>query len=161
MNRRNKYVWLFAFTDVAFLLLLTFTQFSRINSSQIAVAEMDLPVPQVAKNSGISTLPVINRYTRLVVDTNSEAPFRIDYIENNKQIKDSGYLTREELEKELKSIHGRKQEMRLKTEPRPIIAPHPESYSGDLLYAASLVGKIWDEEIKSLVRPIKEDNQVQ
>lgn len=140
MKRNARHTWLFSFTDIAFLLLLVYTQLARMSSSDNPVAEMRLPAPVVAKNPELSLMKAKKEYRQLLVEKHSDKPYRLASIAGGNEVSRTGAMNFEELSAALQTILAEK-----KMPPRPVVVPLPESFSSDLLQAAAVVGKFWNE----------------
>jgi hypothetical protein len=152
MSRDRKHTWLFTFVDVAFLLLMVFTQFAKMGSADSPVAEMKLPAPSVAKNPELTALSPSKDYRQILVDKHSDKPFVLTRISRGNEISRSPAMSYEELRKGLTIIASEK----LK-EPRPVVVPLPESYSSDLLQATALVSKFWNLNSSAVVHTTQTD----
>lgn len=146
MRRYPRQTWLFSFVDIAFLLLLVYTQLARMGSTDELAAEMRLPLPEVISNPELVARKAGNEYRQVLVDKHSAKPYRITHIAGGREIGRSTPLDAAELDAALQAIHG---EGRWS---RPVIVPLPESFSSDLLQAAALVGKKWHGEGNAVVR---------
>jgi hypothetical protein len=140
MRRIARHTWLFSFTDIAFLLLLVYTQLARMSSSENPVAEMRLPAPIVAKNPELTIMKANQDYHQLLVEKHSDRPYRLAHIIGGNEISRSAAMSFEQLGAALRLILGDR-----KNAPRPVVVPLPESFSSDLLQAAALVSKNWNE----------------
>jgi hypothetical protein len=148
MSKRQiaRHSWLFSFTDIAFLLLLVYTQLARMSSADNPVAEMRLPAPVVAKNPELAIMKADKDYRQLLVDKHSDKPYRLTRIIRGNEASRSDVMSYEELGVALKIILNERKGM-----PRPVVVPLPESFSSDLLQATALVGKIWNEPGSAVV----------
>jgi len=146
MKRVARHTWLFSFTDIAFLLLLVYTQLARMSSADNPVAEMRLPAPIVAKNPELTLLRANKEYRQLLVEKHSEKPYRLAHIVGGDEVSRSEAMTFEELSVALQAMLAEKT-----TSPRPVVVPLPESFSSDLLQAAAIVGKFWNEPGSAVV----------
>lgn len=138
MKRIARHTWLFSFTDVAFLLLLVWTQLARLNSDAAPVAEMQLPAPVVASNPDLAALKTSKDYRQVLVDKHSDHPFRLTHIIKGNEVSRSAPMTLAELDAALRTAFSERQGA-----PRPVVVPLPESFSSDLLQATALVSKLW------------------
>ena len=59
MKLRDTNIWLFSFADLAFLLLIAFTQASTIGKAPVSIGEMN--IPKVVDSPDIAS---IDQYTR-------------------------------------------------------------------------------------------------
>ena len=146
MKRIARHTWLFSFTDVAFLLLLVWTQLARMNTSNTPVAEMQLPAPVVAKNPELTTLKAEKDYRQVLVEKHSDKPYRLTRIIRGNEVSRSDPMNFEELNAALQVVFTEQ-----KSQPRPVVVPLPESFSSDLLQAAALVSKLWNEKGSAVV----------
>jgi hypothetical protein len=144
MSAERKHEWLFTFVDVAFILLLVFTQFAKMGSAP--VAEMRLPTPEVTKNPEMTALTPSKDYRQILVDKHSDKPFLLTRVTKGIEVSRSQAMNYAELRKELSFAAGDD----LK-EPRPVVVPLPESYSSDLLQATALVSKFWNLKASAVV----------
>jgi hypothetical protein len=145
-KRAARHSWLFSFTDIAFLLLLVYTQLARMSSSDNPVAEMRLPAPMVAKNPELTLLRANKEYRQLLVEKHSDKPYRLARIVGGDEVSRSEAMNFEELSVALQAMLTEKT-----AAPRPVVVPLPESYSSDLLQAAAIVGKFWNEPGSAVV----------
>jgi hypothetical protein len=146
MKRVARHTWLFSFTDIAFLLLLVYTQLARMSSSDNPVAEMRLPAPVVAKNPELTLMRANKEYHQLLVEKHSDKPYRLARIAGGNEVSRSDAMSFEDLSAALQSLLAGKT-----GPPRPVVVPLPESYSSDLLQAAAIVGKFWNEPGSAVV----------
>jgi len=146
MRRIARHTWLFSFTDIAFLLLLVYTQLARMSSSDNPVAEMRLPAPVVAKNPELTLLRANKDYRQLLVEKHSDKPYRLARIAGGSEVSRTEAMNFEQLSVALQAVLSEK-----KSPPRPVVVPLPESFSSDLLQATALVGKFWNEPGSAVV----------
>ena len=154
MKRIARHTWLFSFTDVAFLLLLVWTQLARMNSSATPVAEMQLPAPVVAKNPELTTLKAEKDYRQVLIEKHSDKPYRLTRIIKGNEASRSDPMNFAELNTALQVIFNER-----KNQPRPVVVPLPESYSSDLLQAAAQVSKLWNEKGSAVVHLEKSEGK--
>lgn len=146
MKRIARHTWLFSFTDVAFLLLLVWTQLARMDTAATPVAEMQLPAPAVANNPELTPLKVDKDYRQVLVEKHSDRPYRLTRVVGGSEVSRSDPMSFAELNAALRSVfHERK------GTPRPVVVPLPESYSSDLLQAAALVSRQWNGKESAVV----------
>lgn len=148
MSKRQiaRHAWLFSFTDIAFLLLLVYTQLARMSSNDSPVAEMRLPAPVVAKSAEMTLMRSNPDYRQLLVEKHSDRPYRLARIVGGNEVSRSDAMDFHQLTTALQLVHNEK-----KRSPRPVVVPLPESFSSDLLQAAALVGKYWSEPGSAVV----------
>lgn len=150
---RNQ--WLISFTDVAFLLLLVFTQMARMDTSSSQVAEMQLPAPVVAKSPELVAMQSNPDYHQLLVDRHCGKPYLLAHIVRGKEVARTVPLSYDELCSALKNLQGED-----RGRPRPVVVPLPESYSSDLLSAAAVVGKYWSSNGLAVVHTARKDEKL-
>jgi len=148
MKRRDKSapIWLFSFVDLAFLLLILFTQLiPESPTSPVDLAELELPrIEPIASASAITeTAPVwqlrVHPLAAASGRDDSRAPFEL--IEPGAPVADgresnARAVGARDLADRLTLLHAR-------SVPRPLLAPHRDARSEDLLVAVSLVERIW------------------
>lgn len=142
---RNQ--WLISFTDVAFLLLLVFTQMARMDTSSSQVAEMNLPAPVVERSPELVAMQSNPDYHQLLVDRHGARPYCLVHVVRGKEAARTAPLSYDELCSALKNLQETSRE-----HPRPVVVPLPESYSSDLLSAAAVVSKYWSSDGLAVVR---------
>jgi hypothetical protein len=147
MSKRQiaRHSWLFSFTDIAFLLLLVYTQLARMSSTDNPVAEMRLPAPVVASSPELKAIKAAREYHQLLVEKHSDRPYRLVHIVRGDESSRSEAMSFEVLTAALQTLVNKGKE------PRPLVVPLPESFSSDLLQAAALVGKYWSESGTAVV----------
>jgi hypothetical protein len=150
MSKRQiaRHSWLFSFTDIAFLLLLVYTQLARMSSSDNPVAEMRLPAPVVAGSPELKSIKAARDYHQLLVEKHPDRPYRLVRVIGGDESSRSDAMTYEELTAALQALVNKGRE------PRPVVVPLPESFSSDLLQAAALVGKYWSEPGSAVVHTL-------
>jgi hypothetical protein len=158
MKRREKSapIWLFSFVDLAFLLLILFTQLiPDTPPNPVAVAELELPRIErvepaaVAPSSepvwqvrirplAIGDDPAIRRAPFELIEParGTEGPARAASTADAAEIASREPFDARDLEARLELLHAR-------SAPRPLLAPHREARSEDLLVAVSLLERIW------------------
>lgn len=146
MKHLRRHTWLFSFTDVAFLLLLIYTQLARMSSDTAPVAEMRLPAPSVANNPELMSIRSPSDYRQVLVEKHSDKPFRLTRIIRGDEASRSAPMSLDELNAALRAYYAEKS-----TQPRPVIVPLPESFSSDLLQATAIVSKLWNEGANPVV----------
>jgi len=155
MRHLRRHTWLFSFTDVAFLLLLIYTQLARMSTDIIPVAEMRLPAPTVANNPELITMRAASDYRQLLVEKHAPKPYRLARIIGGNEVSRSEPMNLDELSSSLESFFREK-----KGQLRPVIVPLPESFSSDLLQAAALVSKFWSEGANPVVHVSEEKKRL-
>lgn len=172
MKRRERSapIWLFSFVDLAFLLLIAFTQLAPDpEKTRAELAELELPRIEAVPPSADGPVGAPRwqiRVLPLAADdaaSADRAPFEL--IEPGAPLAAAGpddpadpdaSTTRKaagrrvgaaELASRLDLIHDRAQ-------PRPILAPHRDARSEDLLVAVSLLERVWQNDRGVTVEPM-------
>lgn len=151
MSQKRRHTWLFSFTDTAFLLLLVYTQFGRLDAAHNPVAEMKLDAPVVVKNGDLRPVKEEPDHQQVLVDKHCEKPYLLTTVVNGSETSRSAPMNFSELEVALQASRSGRDRA-----PRPVVVPLPESFSSDLVQAAALVGKMWDEGGSVVVHTEKE-----
>lgn len=151
MRETRRHTWLFSFTDTAFLLLLVYTQFGRLNA-ETTVAEMRLPAPVVVKNPELAALKPAQDYRQVLVEKHSDKPYRLVRITGGNEAGSSGPFDFVGLKNALLEVACSE-----KGAARPVVVPLPESFSSDLLQATALVGRLWSDGGGAVVHTHRED----
>ena len=133
MRLKDNHIWLFAFADLAFLLLIAFTQIPHAD-----IEEMLLP--KVPPSSSRESMDPTLSYKLYVHPPSKEfylkKPFQIvSYSEKEGQLT-GNYLSEGQLKRRLRNLSQ-------KTDTGPILWPHPSSQSEDMLIAYSYIKHIW------------------
>jgi hypothetical protein len=135
--------WLFSFVDLAFLLLIAMTQ---LGSREEAPALGEIRVPELHAEADAELPPGASRRWQLRVHprvAEGDLPFELVAGDGASE----GRVGLEPLQQEL----ARMSEAR---GPRPILAPHRESRSEDLLEAASALEALWPGRRRATMAPL-------
>jgi len=158
MKIKQHHAWLFGFTDLAFLLL--------ISLSLIPSAPEDIPVqfslmdvPGVPANPNLTPLKRSKEMWELHVYCEKTEVHPKPFKLVGTLIDKSGpkplyakYLQRDELLGELRRLRDRSI--------RPILLPSKTSLSHDFLFAAGAIARAWDNTpSKTVVKPFKLDEE--
>jgi hypothetical protein len=144
-------IWLFSFVDLAFLLLIAFTQIGLPTSTN-TVEIVELEVPRI---HGRGTPPAPDStgpawQLRIHPAAGSEtgsAPFQlIEPGTTSPSTDQTTYVAAGELEAQLRLLRDRESR-------KPVLAPHRDSRSEDLLMAVSLLEDVWQSTRTVAVRP--------
>jgi hypothetical protein len=158
MKRRDKSapIWLFSFVDLAFLLLILFTQLiPESPTSPVDLAELELPrIEPIASASAVAaSAPVWQlRVHPLAAASDPDrprAPFEL--IEPGAPIGEGREAAARAID--ARDLADRLALLRTRSVPRPLLAPHRDARSEDLLVAVSLVERIWQGGRGVTVRP--------
>lgn len=146
MLRRNRNMWLFAFTDLAFLLLISLSLIPSTPADiSLRFAEMNLPVVPDSR----SLQPLMDQQETwelqiFAVGTEHPVPFRLVRSGEKEGLSlDEGSLI---------PALERLRESRA----RPVLLPEKTSLSQDFLFAAAAMAKVWSAaDSRSIVRPVE------
>lgn len=169
MKRRERSapIWLFSFVDLAFLLLIAFTQLvPDPEKTRAELAELELPRIEAVEPSADAPIGAPRwqiRVLPLAADdaaSAERAPFELiepgaplagtrekDAKTANDATPPGRRVGAAELASRLDLIHDRAQ-------PRPILAPHRDARSEDLLVAVSLLERVWQNDRGVTVEPM-------
>jgi len=150
MKGKSNNIWLFAFADLAFLLLIAYTQIP------LGITFEEMVIPEVNPDSQYNTLDSRVQSFELRIHKVSDEepnPYQLVlYLENGG--KSFGErIPKDELEGALRAIAREER-------PEPFIVPDERSFTKDLVWAMSLVKVIWENSSKVTVRPVvKKDGE--
>lgn len=153
MRDKKSQTWLFSFTDLAFLLLISLSLIpSAPNSITIHFAEMDVPV--VPENQNMTEVAPVKETWELQVrapGAEQIAPYRLvrmALVNNEPRELESRFLTAQELEAELEVLRG--------IGVRPALLPEKRSLSQDFLFAVGAFASVWGGQgNQTVVQPLK------
>ncbi len=149
MKNNNGQTWLFSFTDLAFLLLISLSTIPVADSVTIRFSEMDVPV--VPESQQLGALGQLREVWELQVHPVSKeypVPYKIARFGLASQVdgEEVKLLAAEQLLGELANLKARNI--------RPILLPEKTSLTQDLLYAAGSMAKVWGKEYgEAVVQP--------
>jgi hypothetical protein len=160
MRLKQHHAWLFAFTDLAFLLLISLSLIpSAPGDIMLHLAAMDVPI--VLENSNLSPIRESKELWELHVyggksDTHP-TPFKlvlVAIVQGSSTPLYHQYLQRDQLLRELKSLEER--------HIRPVLLPSKTSLSHDFLFAAGAIAKAWDNtRPDTIVKPVNSEEDYQ
>jgi len=143
----NAPAWLFSFVDLAFLLLIAMTQVgSRADASDLG----EIVVPRL-HNEAAADLPAQagDRWQLRVhvLGTSNEGPFEL--IRSSDAVARTGgeRIALDELRRRLAALRADAAE-------KPLLAPHRDSRSEDLLEAAGSLEELWPGRRRATVTPV-------
>jgi hypothetical protein len=149
MNSNDSKIWLFSFADLAFLLLIAFTQASSIGKTPVKIGEMT--IPKVVDNPDVASITQETESYQIRVHRPTipeSEPFQMVTL-----------LTgdREILGKRLSALALRNSLSELKSQgkQRPIMLPDEFSLSKDMLMAMSIIEKVWSDANRVTVRRVR------
>jgi hypothetical protein len=158
MRLKQNHAWLFAFTDLAFLLLISLSMIPSV-PEDITVHFSAMEVPSVPTNPNLSPLrqskevwelriydeesdahPTPFKLVRLAMDQGSFAPLYAKYIQQD------------ELLRELESLKER--------DIRPVLLPSKKSLTHNFLFAAGAIARAWDNtRSETIVKPVNSEEE--
>lgn len=144
-------IWLFSFVDLAFLLLIAFTQIG-LPASTNSIEIVELEVPRIHGRGTAPAPDSVGPAWQLRIHPASgskaaTAPFQlIEPGTTGTSPTESTYVAASELEARLRVLRDRESR-------KPVIAPHRDSRSEDLLMAVSLLEDVWQSTRTVAVRP--------
>jgi hypothetical protein len=148
MKSQYDYVWIFAFADLAFLLLIAFTQVASSNSNIC----YEMNVPKVSGDINPQPVSQAAEYYELRVlssDEKSSKPFQLVYIKGSKA-DSSEPMNSEDLKLQLGDL-------KKKGKKRPILSADERSFSKDAFLALSLIEAEWKARMAGVIPGIKKD----
>ncbi len=159
MRLKRNDTWLFAFSDLAFLLLISLSLIpSAPDNIFIRFSEMN--IPEVPSNQNM--LPV--RHPRdawelqvCPVSKDHPTPFRLVKVGMGQSVAEdvySKYVDRNSLLNRLEALR--------KLNIRPVLIPEKISLSQDFLFAAGAIASVWTSgNTRAVVRPISPERLTQ
>jgi len=147
----NAPSWLFSFVDLAFLLLIAMTQIGG-DGSDMAVELGEIVVPRVHEGTAAELPAEATARWQLRVHAAGDGspPFELVQSEPPGGEGPGGEEARlgaEALSARLAALHKDGIE-------KPLLAPHGESHSQDLLLAASALEEFWPRRRRATVAPV-------
>ncbi|OQX64322.1 MAG: hypothetical protein B5M56_00150 [Desulfococcus sp. 4484_241] len=152
---RQNQAWIFSFADLAFLLLIAFTQASTIGKNPISVGEMTLP--KVVKGPDVELFVHDAKVRQIRVhrpyfDTDNK-PFQLVTIARDGHPEEGPRMSAPELKGLLVSLKNEGAD-------RPVLVPDEKSLSKDMLLAMSLIEKIWQGSRKVTVEKVEKLEEI-
>ncbi|MFZ5563116.1 MAG: hypothetical protein ACOZBW_03635 [Thermodesulfobacteriota bacterium] len=137
-RRQQPMVWLFSFSDMAFLLLIAFTQASTIGKKPISIGEMVLP--KVVDGPNVELFSKEVKFYQVRVHKPSEeglGPFQLVTILAGGVEAPGSRMSAADLQALLMTLQAG-------GAARPVLVPDEASLSKDMLMAMSLIEKTWE-----------------
>ncbi|MEZ4599165.1 MAG: hypothetical protein R2940_05185 [Syntrophotaleaceae bacterium] len=138
MKKKSNNSWLFSFTDLAFLLLISLSVIPSADSINIRFAEMNVPVvPDSTQLAPMQHLREVWELQVYPVTDEHPVPYRIirGGVGNRPDAAGAMLLSAEELIPALESLKQRNIQ--------PLLLPEKTSLSQDFLFAAGALGRVW------------------
>jgi len=152
LKLEHKQTWLFAFTDLAFLLLISLSLIPSAPDN-IVIHFSEMEIPDVPSNPNMSPISKATHSWELQVRGKTEKhpePFRLVRIGLHTKgaiEQHSKRLDRDDLIPELKALK--------KSSIRPLLLPEKTSLSKDFLFAAGAIARVWSlANGHTIVKPI-------
>ena len=161
-HERSAPIWLFSFVDLAFLLLIAFTQISPAPSGDearltlIEVPQLESPAHPEAGNPSARSwqLRVVSAdLAQASPSTESghadarRAPFELlSPAAQQPSASPTPPISADQLAAALAALHAEDAH-------KPVLAPHPDARAEDLLVAVGLLGEVWEQGRSAAVRP--------
>lgn len=147
-HERNAPIWLFSFVDLAFLLLIAFTQIGPLPEAGPvlpAIGEIEIPrleTPAAPMASGEDPI----RWQLRVHPKDASGDGSAEVFELVETGRPGARIDATDLASRLELIHDR-------SATKPILAPHRDSRSEDLLVAVGLLEMVWKGQRTVAVQP--------
>ena len=160
MRLKQHHAWLFAFTDLAFLLLISLSLIPGV-PEDLTVHFSSMKVPSVPVNPNLSPIGKSKEVWELHIYNGKldghPAPFklvRVKLVQGNPKQLYAQYLQQDELLHELELLGTR--------DIRPVLLPAKTSLSHDFLFAAGAVASVWDNaRSETIVKPFNFEEEYQ
>jgi len=139
MKLEDSKIWLFSFADLAFLLLIAFTQASTVGKKPVNIGEMT--IPKVVNNQNVAKLsqPSESYQIRVLKPTIPETnPYQFVIIRGDKEEVEPAPISAQDLSNRLTL-------MRQQGKQRPMLVPDIFSLSKDTLMAMSIIEKTYED----------------
>lgn len=151
-HERSAPIWLFSFVDLAFLLLIAFTQIGpRPDAAELELAGIEIPRIHgrgraLPGSHDAAAWQLRVRPTRPGASEGTDhAPFLLVQTSSVGAVEPVGVVA-EELDTQLRVLRERRLG-------KPVLAPHRDARAEDLLVAVALLEDVWGEDRIVAVRP--------
>ena len=142
----NAPAWLFSFVDLAFLMLIAMTQVaSRATGPDLG--EVLVPRLQTEASAELPSDARARWQLRVHPPEPDTLPFELLRAADGSSPSGLGRLSVDELRGRLVALHEAREE-------KPLLAPHRDSRSEDLLEAAGLLEESWPRRRRATVMPV-------
>jgi len=140
----NAPSWLFSFVDLAFLLLIAMTQLAEDTPRPPDLGE--LVVPRIDREAAASLPGDAARLWQLRIHPpGDEAPFELTLSAGGEAL--------ESLRAPLPELRARLEALKRSDDRKPLLAPHRDSRSQDLLDAVAVLEMLWPGTRRAAVAP--------
>ncbi len=138
-------VWLFSFVDLAFLLLIALTQAQSAQKAAVDLGELVIPKIKAEAEGMPASAPVAWQLRVHPKEEGKASPFEL--VAPSSPGGDGTRISEDALRARLVGLAK-------SGAPRPVLAPHADSRSEDLLTAVNLVEEGWPQRRRATVAPI-------
>jgi hypothetical protein len=139
--------WLFSFVDLAFLLLLAMTQ---LGERELPPELGEIALPELHSEASEALPPGAGTRWQVRVHPPSEGTSPFELIAAEPAARD----TELELRLSQAQLRERLEQVEESRAPKPILAPHRDSRSEDLLEAVGLLAEIWPDRREVTISPM-------
>jgi hypothetical protein len=141
--------WLFSFVDLAFLMLIAMTQLAPDPSAKIPdLGEMIVPRVTAAAATDLGNAAAESWQLRVhPPEGSSVSPYQLVHFVEGVAMDDDARIEPEDLRVQLLSLKNDRGA-------KPMLAPHEDSRSQDMLEAAALIEEMWPGRRRAAVRRI-------
>jgi len=138
--------WLFSFVDLAFLILLAMTQLGTPDSAK-SIDLGEIVVPKIGSDAGAQPMAATYQGVQLRVYPPAEGQLPFELVTpDGAPVR----VSKEELRPRLTRLRTGGLE-------RPLLAPHADSRSEDLLLAVGLIEDIWPSNRRATIERVSDD----
>jgi len=135
-NRHGAPAWLFSFVDLAFLMLIAMTQMAADSGAEAPdLGEMVVPRIGAEATSDVQAGAARAWQVRVHPRETAEAVFEVTLVGGDAPVTDSFA--------DAAGLHARLEELAAEGSDRPLLAPHEDSRSQDMLDAAAEIEMLW------------------
>ncbi len=163
-HEKSAPIWLFSFVDLAFLLLIAFTQIGQdSNPSTLDIAELEIPriggvSDALIREPSAALWQLRIHPTALLGDGTDDVPGRTPFelIEPGRRGSNSGDAS-EKVGISAQDLGAHLELLRTRQAARPVLAPHRDARAEDLLVAVDLLEDVWQAGRGVTVSPTQPD----
>jgi hypothetical protein len=130
--------WLFSFVDLAFLMLIAMTQLAPDPGAKIPdLGEMIVPKVGAAASTEMAA-EAVEAWQLRVYPPEAEAPSPFELVRvHGGVVEETGARIRPD------ELRGRLEGLKSQRREKPVLAPHEDSRSQDMLEAAAMLEELW------------------
>jgi hypothetical protein len=137
-------VWLFSFVDLAFLLLIALTQLQSGKQIAVELGEIVVPTIKTEAEGMPSSAPAMWQLRVHPADAAQASAFEL--------VDPANPVAESRIAEEV--LRAKLAELAQRGAARPVLAPHADSRSQDLLTAVSLIEEAWPQRRRATVTPL-------